>query len=133
MRVTYTSNNSGGSWWLKDEDWHKLEKAGWQVEWVKDDPFYKSWKAGERWLGALAKEASKEFDTPRDAMIEFEALTGQQVTDEGCNCCGAPHEFSWGEGDKRDYASGEDCFRILHGTEIDRRRAIELLKEKGLI
>lgn len=31
--VEYDSSNSGGSWWLKDEDWAALEKGGWTVEW----------------------------------------------------------------------------------------------------
>lgn len=34
MYVEYTSNNSGGRWWLKDEDWKALEKAGWKVVWA---------------------------------------------------------------------------------------------------
>lgn len=33
--VEYDSNNSGGRWWLKDEDWFALEKAGWKVGWFK--------------------------------------------------------------------------------------------------
>jgi hypothetical protein len=33
MKVEYSSNNSGGSWWLKTEDWKALEDAGWNVEW----------------------------------------------------------------------------------------------------
>lgn len=33
MFVTYSSNNSGGSWWLSDEQWFALEKAGWKVHW----------------------------------------------------------------------------------------------------
>jgi len=32
-RVEYDSNNSGGGWWLDDEDWRKLEVAGWTVNW----------------------------------------------------------------------------------------------------
>jgi hypothetical protein len=31
--VEYSSNNSGGGWWLKDQDWRALEAAGWHVEW----------------------------------------------------------------------------------------------------
>ncbi len=34
MYVEYESNNSGGSWWLKDEHWKALEAAGWKVQWV---------------------------------------------------------------------------------------------------
>jgi hypothetical protein len=30
----YEANNSGGEWWLKDEDWQALEDAGWVVHWV---------------------------------------------------------------------------------------------------
>lgn len=37
MRVEYSSNNSGGSWWLRDTDWFALEKGGWKVEWVAGD------------------------------------------------------------------------------------------------
>lgn len=33
MKVEYSSNNSGGGWWLKDEHWRALEDAGWEVEW----------------------------------------------------------------------------------------------------
>lgn len=115
MLVKYSSNNSGGSWWLKDEDWLALEKAGWKVEWVRDNPntLFKD-DGGERSLGALASRAEKEFETPGAAMREFEAVTGQTVSDEGCNCCGAPHSFSWGEGDKWGYASGEDCLHYMY-------------------
>lgn len=99
MKIKYSSNNSGGSWWLSDDDWKKLEAAGWSVEWKK-----------ERWLGALAKSASKDFDSVGAAIREFEEVTGQQASDEGCNCCGAPHSFSWEGG----YASGEDCLQHLY-------------------
>ena len=34
MYVEYESNNSGGSWWLKDEHWKALEAAGWKVQWA---------------------------------------------------------------------------------------------------
>jgi len=107
MLITYVSNNSGGSWWLKDEDWLALEKAGWRVAWVceeKGDVLGGPDKDG-RWLGALAKEASKEFPSPGAAMQEFEEITGEGVSDEGCNCCGPPHSFDWEDG----YASGAGC------------------------
>src|SRR5690348_13992879 len=38
--VEYDSNNSGGSWWLNDEDWIALEKAGWKVEWARLEHAY---------------------------------------------------------------------------------------------
>lgn len=34
MYVEYRSNNSGGKWWLSDQDWKALEDAGWKVEWA---------------------------------------------------------------------------------------------------
>lgn len=33
MRVQYSSNNSGGDWWLSDADWIGLADAGWEVVW----------------------------------------------------------------------------------------------------
>jgi hypothetical protein len=97
VTVTYESNNSGGSWWLRDEDWHKLAAAGWAVDWEKDKtgPLRK----GERFLGALAMRASKDFADPREAIAEFERITGQDASDEGCNCCGPPHSFSYKDAD----------------------------------
>lgn len=126
MKVQYTSNNSGGNWWLTDEDWFALEKAGWKVEWTKkktlwENPKSKKYPGKYEWLGALAKEASKDFKSIAEAMQEFEEITGQRVSDEGCNCCGAPHTFSWGRAiddslpkdAEYGYASGESCLQYL--------------------
>jgi hypothetical protein len=108
MIVSYHSNNSGGGWWLKDGDWAALELAGWTVEWEKDNN-----KRGDifgpnvdgRWLGSLASHASKDFPTIPAAIAEWERITGQCATDEGCNCCGPPHDF---------YATGEDGEEISY-------------------
>lgn len=35
MIVEYSSNNSGGDWWLSDDDWKNLESAGWKVKWIR--------------------------------------------------------------------------------------------------
>lgn len=80
--ITYDSNNSGGGWWLSDDDWKNLEEAGWTVDW-KD----------ERFLGALATSAKKDFYSIDEAKAEFERITGQDPEEEGCNCCGQPHNF----------------------------------------
>lgn len=32
--IEYNSNNSGGHWWLTDENWKALEQAGWIVHWA---------------------------------------------------------------------------------------------------
>lgn len=83
MYVQYTSNNSGGSWWLNDEQWKQLENAGWEVEWLK-----------ERWLGALAKYAKLKTDKLALAIESFEQATGLRANEPGCSCCGQPHWFS---------------------------------------
>ena len=130
VRVEYVSNNSGGRWWLTDEHWHALAAAGWTVDWYKDKESSIFGK-GERWLGALASRARKEFETPGDAVREFERLTGRDTTDDGCNCCGPPHSFSWGDGDKYDYASGSRILRLLYAdSPSSLREACERLKVK---
>lgn len=94
MRVRYTSNNSGGYWWLKDEDWQRLELMGWEVEWRKNetDPLFRGDKDG-RFLGALATSATRHGKTMADAIEEWEQITGQSADEEGCPCCGQPHGF----------------------------------------
>lgn len=97
--ITYSSNNSGGSWWLSDEDWINLENAGWKVRWGwfnsdYSDRKFNSYKEAEenRFLWALASEA--EFNgTEEEAIASFEDITWQDADEEGCNCCGRPHSF----------------------------------------
>lgn len=157
MKIEYETNNSGGSWWIGDEEWLALEKAGWRVIWggkyfckskysLAQKPEHKPepCKTNEgcpghrkcdsleevdqhdyRFLGAAAQAAEKEFETPGDAMREFEKITGQDVSDDGCNCCGAPHIFSWDKGD----ASGGECLEHLGlDSKMTRREALEKLK-----
>lgn len=123
-RIDYSSNNSGGSFWLKDADWRALERAGWIVHWLHDwndpdhthaepvtdkwskknhhhgysDPLLPANHSGEDWLGASATHASKEVSSKgaaNDAIDEFEAATGQNAGSQGCNCCGPPHSFTY--------------------------------------
>jgi hypothetical protein len=102
-KVEYSSNNSGGSWWLSDTDWKNLEESGWKVDWYKDreDDLWrdKPDKNGDvRFLGALASSATREGLTMGQAIREWESITGQSSNALGCGCCGAPHSFSDGEG-----------------------------------
>ena len=84
MIVEYSSNNSGGSFWLDEKDWKALERAGW----VRDtDHIYR---------------ATREGLTLREAIEEFESVTGQYSNALGCNCCGPPHNFTF-EGDNGEY------------------------------
>jgi len=105
-RIEYDSNNSGGDWWLSDEDWYNLEAAGWVVHWRKNlflegVDGNKICDADEngRWLGALATSAhldveAKDEQQARDyAVNNFEEITGEDTEEEGCECCGRPHCF----------------------------------------
>lgn len=135
MYVEYNSNNSGRSWWLKDKDWKKLEKAGWVVVWswlsekfnesgnyvrqkngmpkiVPSHESGSSWdkevrEVGYRWIGALAKKAYKpNCKTLAEAVEEWEKLTGACSTDAGCACCGQPHRFTLYDNKGKEVASG---------------------------
>lgn len=115
MYITYSSNNSGGNWWLKDEDWFNLEKAGWKIEWYPlttgydknghvmidenglPDLFEDSCGVGiedGRLVGALADSAYRFGLTMRQAIKEWENITGKDADAKGCSCCGSPHNFS---------------------------------------
>ena len=89
-KVEYDSNNSGGNWWLTDDDWKALEQAGWVVAWIKDNDSY----TGDSFLGALATSATREGLSKADAIAEWESITGENADDCGCACCGQPHYFS---------------------------------------
>lgn len=98
MKVEYNHNNSGGKWWLTDQNWLDLEAAGWEVRWFKSDPLSglarTLGKGDGRWLGALAREATKEFPSTEAAIEEWARITGLNPDDDGCSCCGQPHDFS---------------------------------------
>lgn len=99
--VEYSSNNSGGVWWLTDEDWKALEEAGWEVDWYADrkSPFGGEYQGG-RFLDALAAnastvvEASDAYDAEEKAIAMWEEITVEDAYDQGCECCGPPHYFS---------------------------------------
>ena len=78
ITVRYSHNNSGGRDWLTTADWHALAAAGWVL-----DPF-----EGDRYFGA-----DRQGLTLDEAIAEWQAITGQDHTAEGCTCCGNPHYF----------------------------------------
>jgi len=93
MKIQYSANNSGGHWWLTDDDWRNLEKAGWAVDWCWDNEFQRGHLTGGRYMGALATYASRVALSLDVAKAEFGAIVHQDPDDEGCNCCGNPHQF----------------------------------------
>lgn len=108
IKLEYSSNNSGGNWWLKDEDWQKLEAAGWQIEWCKDKSAGILFTENGRFLGALATSASKTFETPDEGVAEWKSVTGQDPWVEGCNCCGRPHSFCYVDAKGRLHFAGTE-------------------------
>ena len=136
MKVEYSSNNSGGSWWLSDDDWKSLENAGWDVNWAKD---WDGEAAGGqmvdedgRYMGALAHDATLECDSMADAIRSFEASTGQSASDEGCNCCAPPHSFSTDDGPNGwECVSGEEVLSYLYeNVPSSLREAVERLNDR---
>lgn len=113
--ILYNPNNSGGSWWLNPADYERLEAAGWVVHWAREmeESFgfnitireYEKdqWLVpitrtpGLHWLGAEAGSAAKRFNTVEEGINEFASITGQNLADYGCSCCGPPHAFEWWE------------------------------------
>lgn len=97
--INYISNNSGGSWWLTDEDWINLEKWWWRVFWGwfntdHTDRKFNSYQEAEkyRWLWALATSAKFDW-TEEEAIASFEDITWIDTNEEWCECCGEPHLF----------------------------------------
>ncbi len=134
--VEYSTNNSGGSDWLSESDWKKLEEAGWRL--YGFDNFVYTDKGEHEYdeeglpkrkgvVPAQANYAWKWFDARDKAVREFEELTGQDATAEGCNCCGAPHTFWFYEGEERNYASGEALSEYLVGEDLSKLTKRELL------
>jgi hypothetical protein len=98
MKITYDSNNSGGSWWLSDENWRALEAGGWTVHWAKDNQYQSRYMEGGRYMDALATSASVDRPSLGMAIAEWEHLTGLDASEPGCSCCGAPHGFYASDG-----------------------------------
>lgn len=148
--VEYSTNNSGGSYWLKEKDWEALQDAGWLIaDW--DNLVYDTdgeYVPDENGLPTVSRPADlskahyayKLFNNIQDAIAEFEKLTGQDVSDEGCNCCGAPHSFTWGRDtivrlpkerlseQDYNYASGEDLLEYMYpdkNVSLSKRQLLE--------
>ena len=109
MLIEYNTNNSGGDWWLSDQDWVALEDAGWEVAWVGKEknkftgldtfwdygnPRPNDFATAPRFLGTIAHSARKDFPTENMAKAEWEALLTKNPDVEGCSCCGQPHYFT---------------------------------------
>lgn len=97
--VVYDSNNSGGGWWLSDEDWIALHDAGWRLQAKELDANNRLvWGVDprnptDRWLGAITTSARKAFASTDEGIAEWRRIVNQDPDEEGCECCGPPHSF----------------------------------------
>ena len=84
-KTTIHLNNSGGSDWLSDQNLLDLQSKGWKMGDHK-----RRWgpRAGYPYqISRLLPE--------REALAEFEDVTGYTGYERGCDCCGSP--FWWDE------------------------------------
>ena len=68
-----------------------------------------------RWLDSAAREATKDFPSLKDAIVEWEEITGMDASDNGCGCCGPPHNFKTEE--PYQYVSGDEVVSVLFDTK----------------
>jgi len=122
MKVEYSSNNSGGDWWLTDENWRALEAAGWEVAWfAMSKDIFAPYKDG-RWLGALATRATREGLSLRAAADEWVRVTGLDPTAAGCPCCGQPHTFTEYDDQGKQTATGPSTSYRASWDDVEARR-----------
>jgi hypothetical protein len=81
MLIQFYENNSGGYRRLTENNWEALAKNGWDIRNFNSRPS----KSGPY--------ASKEFNSVKDAIDEWESLTDLNSKDPGCSCCGDCYEF----------------------------------------
>ena len=78
--IIYQSNNSGGYWWLTDQDWLALEAAGWKVKWYRDQRDMQRYLDSDgSCLGALACSATRSGLSLDASIAEFERITGKSA------------------------------------------------------
>jgi hypothetical protein len=105
-KYEFDENNSGGSWWLGKKEYDNLLANGWEYEASEYDLEHGYDKKGMfgddevpyGWRHSL----TKSFNSMREAIEDWEKLTGQDFFDPGCACCGAPFSMSA----KGEYESG---------------------------
>ena len=89
--ISFSENNSGGSYWLSESDYAALEAAGWQ-----------------RSVNGL-RSLTKRVSSLAEGVAEWELLTGQSAGSVGCPCCGVPFSFDF-DGDDGSWDSFNDYF-----------------------
>lgn len=99
------NNNSGGSFWIGRKECDALREAGWFTPERTEDSFV-PFGSPDSYMGTGCTyeelhDLRVEKATMREAIEEFEHITGQDFFALGCTCCGAP--FSMYEVDENGY------------------------------
>lgn len=79
--IEFSENNSGGSFWLNEQNYADLMAAGWEGEGIIPD---------DRYSGRRLRRSGVSH---RVALAEFWDITGWNPDEEGCGCCGQPFNF----------------------------------------
>lgn len=99
--VEYLTGVSGGDTFMDDDDWDRLERAGWVIDWAAhyaNSPtvYFDEATALYRFHNSnlAAKKAYLPNATLNEALQSFDSNTTADYTDTGCDCCGPPHHFT---------------------------------------
>jgi len=99
MKVEYSSNNSGGSWWLTNDHWLALEKAGWTVVWGGHDFCHDTFRYGAEKKVAPDICPQEERDgrswNTCEGHQRFSSL--DEALAEGYEWLGSQAQEAWGE------------------------------------
>lgn len=79
--IKMRENNSGGSFWLTEQNYKDLFALGWEGEGIDPTNRYDGRVLINRVL------------SKRMALAQFEDVTGYSPDEEGCECCGQPFYF----------------------------------------
>lgn len=93
MRVTFSENNSGGSWWLDAKDYFNLLESG---KWGLAESSIMAPFGGDLEF-ELRHHLVGEFESIDAAIAHWQSITGESANTEGCECCGPPYTFYYGE------------------------------------
>ena len=118
LKVLYRGGNSGGKAWMTQKDAKELS----------------DWRFVSNFPGVITFGCLKTTKTIIEVLDEFQGVVGS-IDDDGCECCGPPHAFTWWECECDDivnseygkhckcdlehagsYASGPDVRRAMMGV-----------------
>ena len=113
MKVLYHGHNSGGKAWMTQKDAKELS----------------DWRFVSNFPGLITFGCLNTTKTISEVLSEFHGVVGS-IDDDGCECCGPPHAFTWwecgcdeivnSEHKKHCKCGGEDTGSYESGPELRR-------------